>query len=108
MPTQPHGGSPDGARGARTRRPAPDPSLLASVVDSSDDAIVGLTPGGVVTFWNRGAEVLYGYTAEETLRTPVTRLADPDRAGELSSLLERVRRGERVEHYGTSRRAKGG
>jgi PAS domain-containing protein len=47
-------------------------ALLASVVDSSDDAIVAKTPEGVITSWNRGAEIMYGYPADEAIRKPIS------------------------------------
>src|SRR2546430_1118370 len=74
-------------------------ALAASIVESSDDAIVGTTLDGMITSWNVGAERLYGYTAREVIgRWPIG-IAIPEDG--LPKILERVRRGERVEHYET-------
>jgi PAS domain S-box-containing protein len=74
---------------------------IASIVDSSDDAIVSKDLNGVITSWNNGAERIFGYTAEEVVGKPVTILIPPDRQDEEPAILERIRRGERVEHYET-------
>ncbi len=81
---------------------------LAAIVESSDDAIIGLTPDGRVASWNRGAERLYGYTAAEVVGRPVAALVPPDHPGEASVLAERVRRGETIDHYETRRVRKDG
>jgi len=74
-------------------------AFAASIVESSHDAIVGTTLDGMITSWNAGAERLYGYTAREVIgRWPIG-IAIPE--DELPKILERVRRGERVEHYET-------
>ena len=77
--------------------------LLASIVDSSDDAIVGKTPDGIITSWNRGAERIYGYSAEEVIGKPISVVISPDRPSEMDEILARIRRGEQVEHYETKR-----
>ena len=82
--------------------------LLAAIVDSSDDAIISNNLNGIVTSWNKAAGRLFGYTAEEMLGRPVTVLAAPDRLYEMPAILQRIRQGERVEHYETLRRAKDG
>jgi PAS domain S-box-containing protein len=81
---------------------------LASIVESSDDAIVSKDLNGIITSWNRGAERLFGYTAEEIIGKPITILIPPDRIDEEPAIIERVRRGERVDHYDTVRRRKDG
>jgi PAS domain S-box-containing protein len=81
---------------------------IASIVDSSDDAIVSKDLNGVITSWNNGAERIFGYTAEEVVGKPVTILIPPDRQEEEPAILERIRRGERVEHYETVRMRKHG
>jgi PAS domain S-box-containing protein len=81
---------------------------LASIVESSHDAIVSKDLNGVITSWNRGAERLFGYTAAEVVGKSVTVLIPDDRLNEEPTILERVRRGERVEHYETVRRRKDG
>jgi PAS domain S-box-containing protein len=83
-------------------------ALLASIVDSSDDAIIGKTPDGTITSWNRGAELMYGYTASEIIGKPVTIVLSPDRPDEMEDILARIRRGERIEHYETKRLRKDG
>jgi PAS domain S-box-containing protein len=81
---------------------------LASIVESSDDAIVGKNIDGIITSWNNGAERLFGYTAHEVVDKPVTVLFPPDRHDEERTILERIMRGERIEHYETVRRHKDG
>jgi PAS domain S-box-containing protein len=82
--------------------------LLAAIVESSDDAIVSKDLTGVITSWNKGAEQLFGYTPDEVIGKPVTILIPPERHNEEPEILERVRRGERVDHYETVRRRKDG
>jgi PAS domain S-box-containing protein len=81
---------------------------LVAIVDSSQDAIVSKDLNGVITTWNRGAEQLFGYTAAEMIGKPITALIPPDRHNEEVRILERIRRGERVDHYETVRRRKDG
>jgi PAS domain S-box-containing protein len=81
---------------------------LAAIVDSSEDAIVGKTLDGIVTSWNRGAELLFGYSADEIVGRSITVLIPADRIGEETLILDRIRRGERVSHYETVRRRKDG
>ncbi len=82
--------------------------FLASIVESSDDAIVSKDLKGIVTSWNRSAERIFGYTAAEMVGQPIARLAPPDRLDEMQTILNRIRRGERVDHYETRRRRKDG
>jgi PAS domain S-box-containing protein len=82
--------------------------LLASIVETSEDAIVSKDLTGIVTSWNRGAERIFGYTANEMIGRSITTLIPPDRHNEEPEILERVRRGERVDHYETVRRHKDG
>src|SRR5262245_52894634 len=82
--------------------------LHAAVVDSSDDAILTKDLQGIITSWNGGAERLYGYTAEEAVGQPVTLLTPPDRRAESATILDRIRKGERIKHYETMRQRKDG
>ena len=82
--------------------------LHAAVVDSSDDGIMTKDLQGIITSWNGGAERLYGYTAEEVIGKPVSILMPPDRRVEATTILERIRNGERLEHYETVRQRKDG
>jgi PAS domain S-box-containing protein len=75
--------------------------LLSAIVESSDDAIIAETLEGAVSSWNAAAERLFGYTETEILGQPVAVLDPPDRPAELPALLERLHRGERIEHYET-------
>jgi PAS domain S-box-containing protein len=93
---------------ARTDRGLAGPALLSAIVSSSDDAIVGKTPDGIITSWNQGAERIYGYRAEEVIGQPMTLLCPPDRVGEAAQILATIRRGERVTHFETRRRRKDG
>jgi PAS domain S-box-containing protein len=81
---------------------------LAAIVESSDDVILSKGLDGIITSWNRGAERVFGYTAEEAVGQPVTMLMPPDRVNEESGILARIRRGERIDHYETVRRRKDG
>lgn len=81
---------------------------LIAIVESSDDAILSKDLNGVIQSWNRGAERIFGYTAEEVIGKPVTILMPPDRRDEGSAILERIKRGERIEHFETVRRCKDG
>src|SRR5438067_4866361 len=78
------------------------------MVDSADDAVIGKTLDGVITSWNPAATRLYGYTAEEVIGKPIALLAPPDHIDELPRILERVRRGGRIEHHETTRVRKDG
>ena len=92
----------------QSKRDDEAPGLLAAIVESSDDAIVSKTLDGVVTSWNRAAERIFGYTAEEMIGQPISTLTTPERADEMLRILERIRRGERIERYETERRRKDG
>jgi PAS domain S-box-containing protein len=81
---------------------------LAAIVESSDDIIVSKTLDGVITTWNKGAERVLGYTADEAIGRSISMLMPPERAEDMTRILERIRRGERVEHYRTKRRRKDG
>src|SRR6478672_5254637 len=74
-------------------------STLQSIVDVSRDAIIGVTPDGVIMSWNRGARVIYGYTAKEALGSPISMLFDHRRGQEANLLFEKVARGENVTQY---------
>jgi PAS domain S-box-containing protein len=83
-------------------------SQLAAIVESSDDAMIGKSLDGVITAWNAAAEHMYGYTADEVFGHNITEFIPLDRVHELAPLLERVRQGERVEHFETARVRKDG
>lgn len=84
-----------------------DVALLASIVDSSNDAIVSKTLDGVITSWNRAAEELYGYTAEEILGKSIA-LLTPQGSGEMDEILGQIRAGQRVDRHQTTRVRKDG
>ena len=79
-------------------------SLLAAIVDSSDDAIISKTLDGIITSWNISAERTFGYRPEEAIGKHITLIIPRDRWDEEASIIERLRRGERVEHFQTVRR----
>ena len=82
--------------------------LLASIVESSDDAIVSKDLNGIINSWNRGAEELFGYTAEEVIGKSITILIPEGRHDEEPAILARIRSGRAVDHYETIRRRKDG
>ena len=84
------------------------PEYLAAIVDSSDDAIIGKTLDGTIISWNRGAEHMYGYTADEAIGQPISILVPIDHPDELPAIMGRLRRGERIDHYKTVRIRKDG
>jgi PAS domain S-box-containing protein len=81
---------------------------LASIVESSDDAIIGMELNGIITNWNRGAEKIFGYSAREMVGASIRRLIPPNRRAEENHILEKLKRGESVEHSETQRRTKDG
>lgn len=81
---------------------------LAAIVESSDDAIVSKTLEGIITTWNRGAERIFGYTAEEAVGRSITMIIPPELIQEEAMILGRLRNGERIEHYETIRMRKDG
>jgi PAS domain S-box-containing protein len=81
---------------------------LAAIVESSDDAIVSKNLDGIITSWNGGAERIFGYTAEEAIGQPITIVIPRDRLDEERTILTRIRRGERIDHFETVRRHKRG
>lgn len=88
--------------------PEESTALLASIVDSSDDAIVSKTLDGVITSWNRGAERIFGYTAEEAIGQHITLIIPRERHPEEADVLAHIRRGEKVDHFETIRQTKDG
>jgi PAS domain S-box-containing protein len=94
--------------GARLRSPDMAPYWLAAVIESADDAIISKTLDGIITSWNKGAERIFGYTAEEVIGKPVTILIPDDHPDEEPAILARLRAGERIEHYETVRVRKDG
>jgi PAS domain S-box-containing protein len=80
----------------------------AAIVASSDDAILAKTLDGVITSWNEGAERLYGYPAAETIGRPISLIIPRELGHELPEILDRLGRGERIEHFETTRVAKNG
>jgi two-component system, LuxR family, sensor kinase FixL len=85
-----------------------DRQRLISIIESSQDAIVGKTLDGIVTSWNRAAQDMFGYAAEDILGQPISLLFPPDRINEESEILERLRRGERIAAYEAVRRRRDG
>jgi PAS domain S-box-containing protein len=82
--------------------------FLASIVESSDDAIISKNLDGIITSWNSGAERVFGYTAEEAVGQPITIVIPQDRQDEERGILTRIRRGERIDHFETVRQRKHG
>jgi PAS domain S-box-containing protein len=100
-----------------SREPGPTPGegwadevtgRLAAIVDSSDDAIISKTLGGVIRSWNLGAERIFGWLAAEAIGRHITLIIPEDHHAEEEVVLERIRRGEFVDHYETARITKDG
>lgn len=81
---------------------------LAAIIESSDDAIVSKTLEGIIQTWNKGAERIFGWTAQEVIGKPITIIIPQDRLQEEPAILARMRAGERVDHFETVRQAKDG
>ena len=81
---------------------------LAAIVESTDDAVFGMTPAGTITSWNKGAEGTYGYRAQDVVGKSAALLMPPDRPDEFRSLIERVCNGERISRFETRRMTKDG
>jgi PAS domain S-box-containing protein len=95
---------------AATGRLSPEDSRfwLAAIAGSSDDAIVGKDLNGIVTSWNRAAELMFGYTAEEIVGQSITRIVPPNRVDEEATILARIRHREKIVQFETERRRKDG
>jgi PAS domain S-box-containing protein len=81
---------------------------LAAIVENSDDAIIGKDLDGVITSWNRGAERIFGFSAEEMIGTSIRRIIPPERQEEEEEILDRLRRDQHIDHFETVRIAKDG
>ena len=82
--------------------------LLAAIVDSCDDAIISKTLDGVITSWNKGAERLFGYSAEEAIGRHISLIIPGNRMDEETAIIQKIGRGERIEHFDTVRMCKNG
>ncbi|MBI1276050.1 PAS domain S-box protein [bacterium] len=83
-------------------------AYLAAIVESSDDAIISKNLNGIITSWNKGAERVFGYTAEEAIGRSITMLIPAQRIQEEERIIEKLRKGERLEHFETVRMTKDG
>lgn len=81
---------------------------LAAIVEFSDDAIIGKTPDGLITSWNQGAAKIFGYSVREMVGASIMRLVPTDRQEEEKQILEKINRGESVQHFETQRQTKAG
>lgn len=90
------------------RRAEETRAQLATIVESSDDAIIGKSLDGIITNWNRGAEKMYGYSAQEIVGHPVSIIIPPELQYELPMVLEKIRNGKSIRHYETVRIHKDG
>src|SRR5579862_288096 len=100
-----------GKAGTQPGRSVPDESLrsiLAAIIDSSDDAIVAKNLDGIILSWNRGAEAIFGFTAAEAVGQPITIIIPEDRLHEEIDVLARIRSGNKIDHFETVRRTKNG
>ena len=83
-------------------------TMLSYIVQSSDDAIISKSLEGIITSWNSAAERMFGWTSDEAVGKPITIVIPPDRLHEEKGILERLRRGERIDHFETIRISKDG
>jgi PAS domain S-box-containing protein len=81
---------------------------LAAIIDSSDDAIISKDLNSIVITWNKGAEKIFGYSADEMIGASIMRLIPADRQAEENFILGKIRRGEKVDHFETLRQTKDG
>jgi PAS domain S-box-containing protein len=81
---------------------------IASIIEFTDDAIVSKNLDGIITSWNKAAERIFGYTAQEAVGQPITIIIPQDRQDEERTILTRIRRGERIDHFETVRQRKHG
>ncbi|HEX7176604.1 MAG TPA: PAS domain S-box protein [Pyrinomonadaceae bacterium] len=95
-------------RGADLHGPELAPYWLLAIIESADDAIISKTLESIITSWNKGAERIFGYTAQEAVGKPVTMLIPADHLDEEPAILARIRAGDRIEHYETVRVRKDG
>lgn len=86
----------------------PHSDHLASIVESSDDAIISKDLNGTILSWNRGAQRIFGYAPDEIIGKHISTLAPPERVDELPNILQRISAGERIDHYQTKRKTKDG
>jgi PAS domain S-box-containing protein len=91
-----------------SKRGADATQRLASIVEGSDDAIISKDLNGVITSWNKGAERIFGHLAQDAIGKHISILIPPDRLDEEPAIIERIRRGERIDHYETVRQRKHG
>jgi PAS domain S-box-containing protein len=83
-------------------------ALLASIVENSEDAIIGKDLGSVITSWNKGAQAIFGYPAREVIGQSILKLVPEDRLQEEFGILQHIRRGQSVEHFETVRKTRDG
>lgn len=97
-------------RDTKTRRKPSEDLLLryAAIIEGSDDAIIGKTPGGIITSWNPAAEKMFGYRADEAVGESILLIFPNDREEEEIEILQRLSKGERIRHFETVRRRKDG
>jgi len=81
-------------------------AMLAAIIESSEDAVISKTLDGIISSWNRSAELMYGYTSEEAVGQPMTMIVPEDRYNEEYEILNKIRSGDRIEHYETFRLTK--
>src|SRR5262245_53421412 len=83
-------------------------SLLAAIVESSDDAIISKDLQGTITSWNCGAERIFGYKAREVIGGPISIIVPPEKGGEEAEILRKIAHGERIDHFESVRVRKDG
>lgn len=93
---------------AERRKAEEKEHLLSAIVHSSDDAIIAKDLKGEILSWNRGAELIYGYSADETIGRSISMLIPPGQEDEFYGILDAIKRGEHIEHYITARQRKDG
>ena len=103
----PHLGAPQPASTTR-QAVSLESQWLAAIVEGSDDAIISKTMGGIINYWNAAATRIFGYTAEEMIGSPITRIIPVELQTEEAEILAKLGRGERIDHFETVRLDKNG
>jgi PAS domain S-box-containing protein len=91
-----------------TGSPTERMAMLAAIIESSEDAIVGKNLNGIITSWNKGAQNIFGFTEKEAVGKHISLIIPPERIHEEEMIISKLRQGQKIEHFETIRRTKTG